>query len=149
MTDLSSLKITYFPSGQQNVKLVSSLPYVSSRTSNEEDQSLLQVLYPAHSINPARNPVGGASFYASPLELSSATNVSLQYSIFFPTDFNWVRGGKLPGLYGGRTGCSGGTDAKDCFSTRLMWRSGGIGELYLVCFICLWFSCVGFSSWEM
>lgn len=41
-------------------------------------------------------------------------------------------GGKLPGLRGGPDthGCSGGneTDGTTCFSTRLMWRSGGAGE---------------------
>jgi len=132
MTDLSSFGITYFPSGQQNVEVVSSLPFDSSRNPGDNDHSLIRVLYPAHSVNPAKSPVGGASFYASPIELSSAINVSLQYSIFFPAGFNWVRGGKLPGLYGGRTGCSGGADAEDCFSTRLMWRAKGAGELYLV-----------------
>lgn len=55
----------------------------------------------------------------------------LTYSVFFPVDFDWVRGGKLPGLYGGREHCSGGVDATDCFSTRMMWRQGGAGELYL------------------
>ncbi|KAF5353310.1 hypothetical protein D9756_007966 [Leucocoprinus leucothites] len=131
MVDLSSFGITYFPSGQHNVKLVSSLPSDFARNPGEQDQSLIQVLYPAHSVNPAQDPVGGANFYASPIDLSSATNVTLKYNVFFPADFDWVRGGKLPGLYGGRTGCSGGTDAEDCFSTRLMWRAGGIGELYL------------------
>ncbi|KAI0713624.1 hypothetical protein C8Q76DRAFT_731980 [Earliella scabrosa] len=37
----------------------------------------------------------------------------------------------MPGLYGGHDGCSGGDDALGCFSTRLMWRGGGVGELYL------------------
>ena len=134
ITDLSSFGITYFPSGQQNIELVSSLPFESSQNSGDDGHSLIRVLYPAHSVNPAQSPVGGASFYASPIELSSATNVSLKYRIFFPASFNWVRGGKLPGLYGGRTSCSGGTDAEDCFSTRLMWRAGGAGELYLVRF---------------
>ncbi|KAJ3567093.1 hypothetical protein NP233_g6583 [Leucocoprinus birnbaumii] len=131
MADLSSFGITYFPSGQHNVQVVSSLSLDIFRNIAGEEDSLIQILYPAHSVNPAQEPVGGASFYASPIDLSSATNVSLQYSVFFPLGFDWVKGGKLPGLYGGRTGCSGGTDAEDCFSTRLMWRAQGVGELYL------------------
>jgi len=51
--------------------------------------------------------------------------------VFFPAGFDFVKGGKLPGLYGGRPGCSGGDPALDCFSTRLMWRTNGAGELYL------------------
>ncbi|KLO15741.1 hypothetical protein SCHPADRAFT_248092 [Schizopora paradoxa] len=93
--------------------------------------SILQVLYPAGSVNPGNDPVGGADFYASPLNLDGATSVTLEYSVFFPSGFQWVKGGKLPGLYGGHMTCSGGDDATTCFSTRLMWRQDGAGELYL------------------
>lgn len=92
----------------------------------------LQLLYPKGSVNPGRKPQGGMEFYASPLEVHTARTVTLRYSVYFPKDFTWVLGGKLPGLYGGHSGCSGGNAALDCFSTRLMWRQGGIGELYLV-----------------
>ena len=94
--------------------------------------SFLQLYYPANSIDPAQEPVGGADFYASPLDVGNAKNVSLEYSVFFPSDFDWVEAGKLPGIYGGHEGCSGGDAATSCFSTRLMWRGGGLGELYLV-----------------
>ncbi|KDQ18695.1 polysaccharide lyase family 14 protein [Botryobasidium botryosum FD-172 SS1] len=76
-------------------------------------------------------PRGGADFYATPIPLEDARNVSLAYSVYFPDDFDFVRGGKLPGLYGGHTKCSGGDSALQCFSTRMMWRRGGAGELYL------------------
>ena len=88
-----------------------------------------RLFFPEGLINPSNKPQGGSDFYASPLALQSATNVTLQYSIFFPADFEWVQGGKLPGLYGGHGGCSGGNNAKTCFSTRMMWRQGGAGEL--------------------
>ncbi|KZT20325.1 polysaccharide lyase family 14 protein [Neolentinus lepideus HHB14362 ss-1] len=96
-----------------------------------DDDSILELFYPANSINPGNSPQGGAEFYAQPLDLSNASTVTLEYSIFFPDDFDWVKAGKLPGIYGGHTGCSGGDVANDCFSTRLMWREGGMGELYL------------------
>ncbi|KAI0344991.1 hypothetical protein BDW22DRAFT_1325979 [Trametopsis cervina] len=104
-------------------------PQVSSP--GNSSSAALQLLYPAGSINPESEPQGGADFYASPLDLSNASNVTLEYSVFFPSDFDWVLAGKLPGLYGGHSGCSGGNDAKSCFSTRLMWRAKGVGELYL------------------
>ncbi|KAI0781497.1 hypothetical protein BD413DRAFT_600822 [Trametes elegans] len=93
--------------------------------------SFLQLFYPANSINPAQEPQGGADFYATPLDLGAAKNVTLEYSVFFPSDFDFVQAGKLPGIYGGHDGCSGGDDAVECFSTRLMWRANGAGELYL------------------
>ncbi len=54
------------------------------------------------------------------------------YELAFDSGFDWVKGGKLPGLRGGlnSTGCSGGNqaDGLSCFSTRLMWRRSGQGE---------------------
>ncbi|EPQ50624.1 hypothetical protein GLOTRDRAFT_50303 [Gloeophyllum trabeum ATCC 11539] len=142
ISDLTPFNITYFPSGQDNLHIVSpssnqtnstGVLSISSFTNLNltDDDSALELFYPAHSINPGNSPQGGAEFYAQPLDLSNASSVTLEYSVFFPDDFDWVKAGKLPGIYGGHTGCSGGDDADDCFSTRLMWREGGLGELYL------------------
>eukprot|EP00842_Homolaphlyctis_polyrhiza_P007053 jgi/Hompol1/937/HPOL_001073-RA len=92
---------------------------------------VLQIKYPAHSFNPSNNPVGGTGFYAVPVDLSKATSVTFQYDIWFPNGFNFVQGGKLPGLYGGHPSCTGGNVAADCFSTRFMFRTDGLGEIYL------------------
>ncbi|KAI0355080.1 hypothetical protein OH77DRAFT_1496264 [Trametes cingulata] len=103
----------------------------NSNSSADSSAAFLQLFYPANSVNPAQSPQGGADFYATPLDLSRARNVSLEYSVFFPADFDFVEAGKLPGIYGGHDGCSGGDDALECWSTRLMWRAKGLGELYL------------------
>ncbi|KAG8806240.1 hypothetical protein FRC17_005111, partial [Serendipita sp. 399] len=79
----------------------------------------------------AKEATGSGGTLPSLEMLRKANNVTLSYSVYFPPDFDFVKGGKLPGLYGGRQRCSGGDDALDCFSTRLMWRGGGKGELYL------------------
>jgi hypothetical protein len=60
--------------------------------------------------------------YAKPLDLSKANYIVFEYQVLFPRGFDFVKGGKLPGIYGGREGCSGGDAAKDCFSTRYMVR---------------------------
>ncbi|KAH7106758.1 hypothetical protein BKA62DRAFT_215197 [Auriculariales sp. MPI-PUGE-AT-0066] len=98
--------------------------------------TLIQLKYPAGSINPGSHAVrGGAGFYSLPVPVAGAlphaTKTTFAYSVYFPPDFDWVKGGKLPGLYGGHETCSGGNDAMSCFSTRLMWRPNGEGELYL------------------
>jgi hypothetical protein len=49
--------------------------------------------------------------------------VTLAYDVFVPASFEYVQGGKLPGLYGGREECSGGDEAADCWSARFMWRT--------------------------
>ncbi|CAD6897284.1 unnamed protein product [Tilletia caries] len=106
-------------------------------------RSVIEVLYPQGSSNPGGKIVGGAQFYAltalgaanttscSKATLSSAKKVTFRYSVWFPPNFQFVKGGKLPGLYGGRENCSGGDSAADCWSSRMMWREKGAGELYL------------------
>lgn len=141
-TDLSAFNITHFASGRDNLEVVVGVtPGVEDIIHADDAPSwrlwtnasaMLQLFYPKDSINPAKWPKGGSEFYATPLDISKASNVTLEYKVFFPGDFDWVKGGKLPGLYGGHTRCSGGSPALDCFSTRMMWRAGGAGELYLV-----------------
>jgi hypothetical protein len=141
-TDLSAFNITHFAAGRDNLEVVVGItPGVEDIVHADDASSskmwtnasaMLQLFYPKDSVNPASRPQGGSEFYAKPLDISKANNVTLEYKVFFPGDFDWVRGGKLPGLYGGHTRCSGGNPALDCFSTRLMWRAGGAGELYLV-----------------
>lgn len=57
----------------------------------------------------------------------------LTYTVQFSKDFDWVKGGKLPGLSGGPANVSGGrpADGTNGFSARLMWRKDGRGEAYV------------------
>lgn len=70
----------------------------------------------------------GAQFYGRPTQ--PRTSMLLSYDIYFSPGFDFVKGGKLPGLFGGATNCSGGRHSDACFSTRLMWRTNGDGEVY-------------------
>lgn len=72
----------------------------------------------------------GGQFYH---DVNMGESGMLEYEVWFPSGFSWTRGGKLPGLYGGNKECSGSKvtpNGKNCFSTRLMWREQGLGELY-------------------
>ncbi|CAE6431981.1 unnamed protein product [Rhizoctonia solani] len=140
--NLNCFNILKYGFGKSNLKVVQGIPSSASLTANtptptgylewNNEMSALEVFFPEGSINPGNSPQGGADFYANPLPtLTEAQNVTFAYSLFLPVDFEPVRGGKLPGLYGGKTGCSGGDAALDCFSTRLMWRANSEGELYL------------------
>jgi hypothetical protein len=57
----------------------------------------------------------------------------LSYTVRFSKDFDFVKGGKLPGLCGGPDNVSGGRRATGTngFSARLMWRKDGRGEAYV------------------
>lgn len=52
---------------------------------------------------------------------------TLSYKVMFPKDFDFVRGGKLPGLAGGSAPMGGASTAEaDGFSFRIMWREFGV-----------------------
>jgi len=95
---------------------------------------MLRASYPKGSSSPAASrqehaPIGGGQFYGTmdrPVD-----HLFLRYYVRFAPGFDFVKGGKLPGFYGG-TQTSGGhiPDGTNGFSTRFMWREGGQGELY-------------------
>jgi hypothetical protein len=92
----------------------------------------LRVSYPAGSASPtvaraSGAPEGGAQSYLHLRQPADALTVS--YWVRFPPGFRFVKGGKLPGLFGGDAG-SGGHHKPAGFSTRFMWRTGGAGEVY-------------------
>ncbi|KAJ7617443.1 polysaccharide lyase family 14 protein [Mycena polygramma] len=102
-----------------------------------------EAFYPQGSINPSAPNPGGFGFYLSgPSAFSSrlksgATHVVLGYRMMLQSGWEWVKGGKLPGIcdwWGRRLSyaCTGGrqTDRCRCFNVRPMWRSKGLGELY-------------------
>jgi len=105
------------------------VPGVSS--SANSTGPVLQVTYPAGSFS---HDTGGSQLYNlwNTSDGSTFQSMMVSYEVAFDSGFDWVKGGKLPGLRGGpnATGCSGGNEAtgKDCFSTRLMWRDDGAGE---------------------
>ena len=91
----------------------------------------LRVHYPAGSSSPSDTVEGGAGFYSDPPSLRGSERACLSYRLRFPPDFDFVQGGKLPGLYGGEAPSGGeDVDGTQGFSLRLMWRENGQGELY-------------------
>ncbi|MEW5850736.1 MAG: polysaccharide lyase [Myxococcota bacterium] len=97
--------------------------------------SVLRVRYPRGSGSPTLSREqgrvrGGAQFYAD-LGLPPSDARYLRYAVRFPSGFNFVKGGKLPGLYGGTVNNGRRIpDGTNGFSTRLMWRTQGDGEVY-------------------
>lgn len=109
-------------------------PYVAA----PDGVQSMQAFYPAGSYNFQNSPQGGFSFYAlgpASVDLTTAKEATFGYSVYFPSGFDYVKGGKLPGLYGGDSdseavSCSGGRRDDGCWSVRLMWRTSGKGEFY-------------------
>ncbi|MEL6289055.1 MAG: polysaccharide lyase [Pseudomonadota bacterium] len=90
------------------------------------------VVLPKGSINPgnASAPKGGMGFRWRPAR-RRGTSACLTYALFLPPDFAFAQGGKLPGLFGGDAPVGGRrATGRNGFSTRLMWRRRGRGEVY-------------------
>lgn len=75
-------------------------PYVAA----PDGVQSMQVHYPKGSFKLSAappTPRGGLSFYApgpASVDLTTAQEATLSYSVFFPDGFDFVKGGKLPGL---------------------------------------------------
>ncbi|GAA5831529.1 hypothetical protein JCM3766R1_001788 [Sporobolomyces carnicolor] len=86
-------------------------------------------------VNYPKGTRDGEQFFMTPIRVDSKVQTAaLQYEVAFDAGFDFVKGGKLPGLYGSEQGaegiCSGGNRQPSCWSARLMWRAKGEGEVY-------------------
>ena len=104
---------------------------------DEPDENLgpvLRVSYPEGSASQGMarelgSPEGGAQLLLQMQE--PADELHLRYFVRFPAGFEFVKGGKLPGFYGGEANDGGRIpDGTDGFTTRYMWRAQGAGEVY-------------------
>ena len=53
--------------------------------------------------------------------MAQRDELTLKYDFKMMDGFDFVKGGKLPGLFGGKTSCNGGADAAKlgCYSSKL------------------------------
>ena len=80
-------------------KLMKSLTHTYMTAPDGVDS--MQAHYPKGSYIPSASPAGGFSFYAlgpDDFDLDSAKEVTLSYSVYFDEDFDFNKGGKLPGI---------------------------------------------------
>ena len=78
-------------------------PPPSTSCSVSLPQKAWEAFYPKGSINPSGTIFGGFGFYLSgPLDfakrLESANEVVMSYRVMFEDEWEWVKGGKIPGI---------------------------------------------------
>ncbi|KAG5719404.1 hypothetical protein E4T56_gene13457 [Termitomyces sp. T112] len=117
-------------------------PLHKSADGHNAPETAWEALYPKGSINPASELPGGFGFHLSgPKEFAQelargATEAVFSYRMMLQSDWEWVKGGKLPGVFGGvgdlSYSCTGGRQQNrcQCFNFRPMWRPNSAGELY-------------------
>ncbi len=77
----------------------------------------------ATSPNASSGPKAGVSFPWQPRLVQGKTAACLSYSVLLPADFQFARGGVLPGI----SGVDAADPAPDGFVARIVWRDGGHG----------------------
>ena len=96
---------------------LSNNPFSSSRWLTGECNNQIGDIEVEHEANTKT----GTGFYwlLEDLGLDQQEEVTLRYSLKMRDGYEFVKGGKLPGLTGGTTSCSGGADAAElgCFSS--------------------------------
>ncbi|KAH9851331.1 hypothetical protein C2E23DRAFT_830340 [Lenzites betulinus] len=121
--------------GESNIQFVKD-PFPNDPAPSSTTNStgpVLQVTYPAGQVG---SETSGMQLYSlwNTSDGSRFQSMLVTYEVAFDTNFDFVKGGKLPGMRGGPDpdGCSGGSAANgsNCFSTRLMWRKAAAGEVY-------------------
>lgn len=88
-------------------------------------ERFLRVRYPKDKFG---SKDSGASFL---VKLPPKKEYRCSYKMRFPSGFDFVKGGKLPGLAGGEATSGGDRPNGGGWSARLMWRSRGDLVLYL------------------
>ena len=92
----------------------------------------LQVTLPKGSLDP-RKPggrMGGMAFAWRPEIPGRVQSACLTYKLWLPKDFNFAKGGTLPGLFGGSSpGLDGYDQSESGFSTNVLWRENGLTSL--------------------
>jgi hypothetical protein len=101
-----------------------------------EHGDTIKVVYPVGSGSSACvdekscSSAGGFVFRAPLPDGGNIKSALLSYWVKFDTGFDWVKGGKLPGLCGGECATGGREVDPDRFSIRYMWRGGPAAEVY-------------------
>ncbi len=78
-------------------------------------------------------PAEGGAGWRWRFRKEGQASAELEYRLLLEPGFQFVKGGKLPGLCGGPRTVSGGMECTgyDGWSVRLMWRREGRGEAYV------------------
>lgn len=87
----------------------------------EAGNQALEVLYPADVFGSRNHGVQWQLTFGDQYD-----ELYLQYRLRFQEEFQFVKGGKLPGLFGGEGNTGGDApDGTDGWSARMMWRRAG------------------------
>ncbi|GAA5892874.1 uncharacterized protein JCM6883_007500 [Sporobolomyces salmoneus] len=103
--------------------------FVQDPLEEEAKDVVLSVMYPKGQYTNGEE--GGTGFSLNVFG-EGKDRAMISYQVGFEENFDFVKGGKMPGVFGGSSAgkCGGGRPSEACFSARFMWREKGEGEVY-------------------
>ncbi len=127
--------LTLFPDSSKITGIPSSR--VKIENLNEDHGNVLSITYLKGEYS--QTDKGKVQFYYSLGD--TYQHLYISYNIFFSDGFDFVKGGKLPGLSGGQNNSGGSKPTGfDGWSGRLMWRENGLLVNYMYHFYQPWFT---------
>jgi len=101
-----------------------------TRIVSEGGNKFLRVEFPKGGVGPNE---GGAQFMTDfTRSIGAHDELYLSYRVRVAPGFDWVKGGKLPGLSGGNANSGGSKpNGHDGFSARMMWKGDGSAIQYV------------------
>jgi hypothetical protein len=93
----------------------------------------LRVAYAPGQIGPDKGGCGWRWPFLNKKKSTPKPRAELRYTVLFEDGFDFVKGGKMPGLCGGPKTITGGDACTglEGWSARLMWRKEGRGQAYV------------------
>jgi hypothetical protein len=92
---------------------------VGSPLSHMTSDDSVEIIFPANKFGPNESGFNWAA------DLTPKDEYSISYEVNFADDFDFVSGGKLPGLCGGHGKAGEKPKGDEKFSARIMWRRNG------------------------
>lgn len=96
--------------------------YAKQEYFERDGETWMRVIYPV-------GKTGAGMKFVS--DYSSSDRLTVEYNVLFASDFDWVLGGKLPGLGAGSVSPGQPPDGTDGWLARLMWLQDGKGIAYV------------------
>lgn len=90
-----------------------------SSESHLVDSGTVEIIFPAGEFGPSSAGLNWAA------DLDPKDDYTISYDVKFSKGFDFVKGGKLPGLCGGHGKAGEKPKGSDKFSSRIMWRRDG------------------------
>jgi hypothetical protein len=101
-----------------------------SKLAKLDGKDVIQVQFDKNSGVPGGNPNGGLAVDFAPRGLPKDA-VVLAMRVFYPTGFDFARGGKMVGIGMGEGKASGGNHSPNASSHRIMWQTSGGAISYI------------------